>query len=230
MGITSDLPPYPSLVLGALEVSPLEVARAYAVLANQGLQAAPRATRKVLDERGRPIERRALELGRVMSPEAAYLTTNLMQGVLDRGTGQAARKRGFARPAAGKTGTTNDACDAWFAGFTPDLLAVVWVGFDRREPAGLTGAQAALPIWTSFMKQATAAYPESSFLPPPGIALRRIDPYTGELATANCPESIEEAFWKGHEPSTTCSQHATQSPMPWLSHDGAEPSGDAATH
>jgi penicillin-binding protein 1B len=219
MGITSPLPPYPSMVLGALEVSPFEIARAYAVLANQGLDAAPRATRKVLDATGKAIEHRAVKLGRVLSPQAAYLTTALMQGVLDRGTARAARERGFARAAAGKTGTTNEGNDAWFAGFTPDLLAVVWVGFDRREPLGLTGAQAALPIWTSFMKEATAGTPESSFPVPPGIALRRIDPYTGELATPNCPESMEEAFWKGHEPTTTCSLHGSRGLLPWLSQD-----------
>lgn len=219
MGITSPLPLYPSMALGALEVSPFEIARAYAVLANQGLGAAPRATRKVLNAKGDAIEHRAVELGRVISPEAAYLTTKLMQGVLDRGTGRAAREQGFSRVAAGKTGTTNDGHDAWFAGFTPDLLAVVWVGFDRREPLGLTGAQAALPIWTSFMKAATAGTPESSFPVPPGIALRRIDPYTGELATPNCPESMEEAFWKGHEPTTTCSVHGSRALFPWLSRD-----------
>jgi len=228
MGIVSPLPPYPSLALGALEVSPFEIARAYAVLANQGLGAVPRATRKVLDEAGEPIERRPVRLGRVISPEAAYLTTHLMEGVLDYGTGRGAREQGFTRPAAGKTGTTNDERDAWFAGFTPDLLAVVWVGFDKREPLGLTGAQAALPIWTSFMKQATAAYPQSSFLPPPGIALRRIDPYTGELATPNCPETLEEAFWKGHEPTRTCSVHGSTGLLPWPFRRSPEASGPGA--
>jgi len=215
-GISTPLPPYPSITLGAIDLSPLEIARAYAVLANQGLRAAVRATRKVLDQNDTPIERRPVELGRVVSPEAAYLTTNLMETVMNEGTGSGARKLGFHRVAAGKTGTTNDSRDAWFAGFTPDLLAVVWVGFDRREPLGLTGAQAALPIWTKFMKGATAAYPESTFPPPPGIALREIDPYTGGLATEDCPERVEEAFWTGHEPANPCPLHARKGLFPWL--------------
>ncbi len=207
MGMTSELPPYPSVVLGALEASPLEIAQAYTVIANQGLRAALRAVNKVVDRHGKPIERRPVEVFRAASPEATYMLTHIMEGVLDHGTGQGVRERGFSRPAAGKTGTTNDARDAWFAGFTPGLLAVVWVGFDQGAPLGLTGAQAALPIWTEFMKAATAASPPSSFLPPSGVALTRIDPYTGGVATPNCPKTITEAFWKGQEPTANCTKH-----------------------
>jgi penicillin-binding protein 1B len=218
LGITSPLPPYPSVVLGALEVSPFEIAQAYAVLANNGLRAEPRATRKVVDADGRPIERYPVEVVRVASPEAAYLVTHLMEGVLARGTGAGARALGFARPAAGKTGTTNDARDAWFAGFTPELLAVVWVGFDERKPLGLTGAAAALPIWTAFMKGATAAAAPSAFVPPPGVTLVRIDPLSGAKATPDCPETIEEAFWRGQEPTNACPLHGGA---------GSEPAPDA---
>ena len=210
MGISAELPPYPALVLGALEASPLQVAQAYAVIANQGLRAQLRVANKVVDRRGQLIERRPLAVVRIASPEAAYILTHLLEGVLDRGTGMGVRERGFTRPAAGKTGTTNEARDAWFAGFTPELLAVVWVGFDHGEPLGLTGAEAALPIWTAFMSAATAAYPASSFRPPAGVALVRIDPYTGDVATPHCPQSIGEAFWKGQEPTTTCAVHAAQ--------------------
>jgi penicillin-binding protein 1B len=208
------------MVLGALEVSPLEIAQAFAVLADQGLRPALRATKKVLDRGGQPIERRPLEVSRVASPEAAYLVTHLMEGVLDRGTGRGARELGFERPAAGKTGTTNDAKDAWFVGFTPELLTVVWVGFDDGQQLGLTGAAAALPIWTAFMKKATAAQSPTKFLPPPGIALVRIDPLTGGLATPACAETIDEAFWKGHEPTTPCPLHSGYSPV---ERDDAEP-------
>lgn len=208
MGISSELPRYPSLVLGALDVSPFEIAQAYAVLANQGMRAAARATKKVVDRQGRPIERRPVEMGPVVRPEAAYLLTHVLEGVLDRGTARSARERGFERPAAGKTGTTNDSRDAWFAGYTPDLLAVVWVGFDQVKPLGLTGAQSALPIWTAFMKEATAAYPAEPFVPPAGVVLVRIDPNTGGLATPDCPDAIDEAFWKGQEPTTPCPLHA----------------------
>jgi len=214
MGITSELPPYPSMVLGSVEVSPLEVAQAFAVLANQGLRATLRATKKVVDREGQPIERRPLEVERVTGPDTAYLVTHLMEGVLDRGTGAAARELGFTRPAAGKTGTTNDAKDAWFVGFTPELLTVVWVGFDEHQDLGLTGAAAALPIWTAFMKKATGGRPPTEFLPPPGIVLARIDPLTGGLATPGCAETIDEAFWKGHEPSVPCPLHSGYDPAP----------------
>ena len=208
IGIESPLPPYPSAVLGAVEVTPLEVAQAYAVIANQGLKAAVRAANKVVDRQGQIIERRPLAVERVVSPEAAYLVTHLMEGVLDNGTGRGVRERGFTRPAAGKTGTTNDARDAWFAGFTPDLLAVVWIGFDDGDPLGLTGAEAALPLWTDFMQRASAASSAAPFRAPTGVALVRIDPYTGGIATPSCPETIIEAFWRGQEPTAPCSVHA----------------------
>src|SRR5262245_45431686 len=131
-----------------------------------------------------------------------------MEGVLDRGTGRAARSRGFTRPAAGKTGTTNDYRDAWFVGFTPELLTVVWVGFDERRPLNLAGGEAALPIWTDFMKEATAGLPVNPFVPPPGVTLVRIDPLSGGLATPNCPQTIEEAFYADQEPTVPCPLHA----------------------
>jgi penicillin-binding protein 1B len=207
MGITTDLPPYPSVILGGVEVSPLEIAQAYAVIANQGLRANLRSAKKVLDRQGEPIERNPLQVVRVASPQSTYLVTHLLEGVIQRGTGSAARSLGFTRPAAGKTGTTNEDNDAWFAGFTPDLLTVVWVGFDQTRKLGLTGAAAALPIWTRFMKEATAGRPPSAFVPPAGVALVRIDPYTGGLATPNCPDVIEEAFLRGEEPTEPCPVH-----------------------
>jgi penicillin-binding protein 1B len=210
-GIASPLPPYPSIVLGAAEVTPLEVAQAYAVIANRGQKAALRAATKVLDRHGQIVERHPIAIERAVSPEAAFLVAHLMEGVVDRGTGRGVRDRGFTRPAAAKTGTTNDGRDAWFAGFTPDLLAVVWVGFDDHAPLGLTGAEAALPIWTEFMQHATAAMPPTPFRPPTGVALVRIDPYTGGIATAGCPETIVEAFRQGQEPTAPCPLHSSSS-------------------
>ena len=212
VGINSPLPAVPSVVLGAGEVTPFEIAQAYAVLANQGLRAEARAITKVVDRQGQIVERHPLTVERAVSPESAFLVTYLMKGVLDRGTGHAARQRGFTRPAAGKTGTTNDGRDAWFAGFTPELVAVVWVGFDDGAPLGLTGAEAALPIWTSFMLRATAASPPADFVPPAGVALVRIDPYTGGIATAQCPETLVEAFPRGSEPTSPCPQHSATAP------------------
>ena len=207
MGIESDLPLYPSLVLGAAEVTPMEIAQAYAVLANQGLRAELLAVRSVLDRRGEQLQRTPMEVERALDPAVAFVVTHLLEGVLDRGTGTGARARGFRRQAAGKTGTTNDARDAWFAGFTPDLLAVVWVGFDDNRPHGLSGSQAALPIWTEFMKTATRAQPDRPFPPPPGVSLVTIDPLTGGRATPGCGVRFDEAFLEGDEPTEPCPLH-----------------------
>lgn len=208
MGITSSLPLVPSMVLGAVEVTPFEVAQAYSVFANQGLRAAPLSVRAVIDHDGRVIERHPMEIQRAIRPEVAYLVTHLLEGVMDHGTGAASRRLGFSPPAAGKTGTTNDNRDAWFVGFTPGLLAVVWVGFDESRALGLTGAQAALPLWTDFMKRAAADQPGGDFVPPPGVTMARIDPLTGGLATPACGHTIDEAFLSGDEPTTPCPLHA----------------------
>lgn len=211
LGITSPLPPYPSLVLGAAEVTPFEIAQAFAVLANQGVKAAPVAIKEVVSREGETTERYPVKVEQVLSPQTAYLITHLLEGVLDQGTGRSARAYGFSHPAAGKTGTTNDYGDAWFAGYTPDLLTVVWVGFDdRRESLHLSGAQAALPIWTEFMKRATAGRPAHSFSSPPGISLVSIDPLTGLRATPYCPTVIEEAFFAGEEPTSSCPYHTPE--------------------
>ena len=130
-----------------------------------------------------------------------------LKGVLDRGTADSARSTGFTRPAAGKTGTTNDYKDAWFVGYTPDLLTVVWVGFDNQSKLGLSGSQAALPIWTDFMIRATAGTPVTDFVPPPGIKFLDVDPISGQLATASCTSVIREAFIEGEEPALTCALH-----------------------
>jgi penicillin-binding protein 1B len=130
-----------------------------------------------------------------------------MEGVIDRGTAHQARLGGIRAPAAGKTGTTNDGRDAWFVGFTSDLLTVVWVGFDRDDAVGLSGAQAALPIWIEVMKAATASQPATPFLVPPGIQKVAIDPVSGMLATSRCPERFEESFLDGEAPAETCPLH-----------------------
>src|SRR5204863_6747523 len=118
----------------------------------------------------------------VTRPETTYLVTNMLQSVINEGTGSAVRDAGFKLEAAGKTGTTNDLRDAWFVGFTPELLTVVWVGFDDNQPVGLSGAQAALPIWTSFMMRALAGHQSIAFDTPDGITFVDIDPDTGKIA------------------------------------------------
>jgi membrane carboxypeptidase/penicillin-binding protein len=119
---------------------------------------------------------------------------------------------------AGKTGTTSDFRDAWFVGYTPETLALVWVGFDHNRPLNLTGAAAALPIWTDIMRRVTAAEPIRDFVPPPGIVLRQIDPGSGLLSTRQCPDAITEAFLEGTEPTATCSDGGRRDPglLRWL--------------
>jgi penicillin-binding protein 1B len=207
LGIQSSLPVVPSLSLGAAEVTPLEVAVSFGTLANNGVRTQPLAVKQVLDPNGRVLEKQDIRVEKVLVPQLAFMMNHLMKGVLDRGTGDLARRWGFTRPAAGKTGTTNDFKDAWFVGYTPDLLAVVWVGFDNQSKLGLSGAQAALPIWTDFMKRATEGSPVSDFIPPPGIKILDIDPLSGHPATPNCPQVIREAFVEGEEPIGTCPLH-----------------------
>src|SRR4029079_15366394 len=127
--------------------------------------------------------------------------------VINEGTAAAARSAGFTLDAAGKTGTTNDLRDAWFVGFTPELLTVVWVGFDDNQPVGLSGARAALPIWTEFMKRALAGHASVPFDEPPDINYVEIDAETGKLAGPLCPKAIREAFLPGTEPVLACELH-----------------------
>jgi len=207
MGMASKLQPYPSLVLGAFEMTPLEVATAYAVIASGGYQVKPRLFTAIRDAKGKTIEIRIPDPRRVVHAQSAYLVTDMMRAVVDTGTGAPVRARGFTAPAAGKTGTTNDKRDAWFVGFTPDLLAVVWVGFDDNESLGLSGAQAALPIWTRFMKAATAGLPVADFQAPEGITFATIDPQSGLLARQGCPARDNAPFLEGTEPRATCNLH-----------------------
>lgn len=211
LGIEGALPALPSLVLGGVEVTPLELGTAFSTLANNGVSTRPITVKQVVDQEGKVLEKRDIRVEKVLAPQLAFLVNHLLKGVMDRGTGRGARLRGFDRPAAGKTGTTNDLKDAWFVGYTPDLLAVVWVGFDNQSKLGLSGAQAALPIWTEFMKQAVSGTPVTDFIPPAGIKMVDIDAETGYLATPGCPHVIREAFFEGEEPTGYCPLH--RSPM-----------------
>lgn len=207
LGIQSSLPAVPSLSLGAAEVTPLEVAVAFSTLANNGVRTRPLTVKQVLDPNARVVEKRDVRVEKVVPAQTAFLINYLLKGVLERGTGENARRWGFTRPAAGKTGTTNDYKDAWFVGYTPDLLAVVWVGFDNQSKLGLSGGQAALPIWTDFMIRATAGTPVTDFVPPPGIKFAEVDPISGQLATQNCTSVVREAFAEDEAPPVTCALH-----------------------
>ncbi|HKY31607.1 MAG TPA: PBP1A family penicillin-binding protein [Candidatus Polarisedimenticolia bacterium] len=204
-GITAKLKPYASLALGAQEVTPLEIASAYATIANGGVHNQPTLIDAVRDGRGE-VSGRTARPHKVIAPQAAFLVTTALQGALDHGTAASARQLGFTGTAAGKTGTTDDYRDAWFAGYTPDLLALVWVGFDDGASTGLTGAQAALPIWVDFIKKAGAETSEP-FEEPPGIVWEKIDPQTGGLARWACDDSRWMAFLEGAQPEEKCSAH-----------------------
>jgi penicillin-binding protein 1B len=204
-----DLPPYPSIVLGGIEVTPMQIAHAYAILANEGLEVPPYAVTAVVDQNSKVIEGHELKAEQVLSPDLAYTMDFMLEQVINHGTGQGARRLGFTRPAGGKTGTTNDSKDAWFAGFTPNLLAVVWTGFDQKEVLGLTGAEASLPAWTAFMKAATAPRPALDFAVPAGVVVANVDPLTGYLAGPYCPVTMQGVFPKEMAPTQACPFHTS---------------------
>ena len=199
-------PAYPALALGVFETTPLQVAAAYTVLANGGVRVPLEAITRVSDG-DRIIELAVDTPLRVAAADSAFLVTWMLQSVFDGGTAAAARRQGFLHTAAGKTGTTDDLRDAWFAGFTPSLVTVVWVGMDDGSSLGLTGVQAALPMWSDFMRRALAGRAPSDFSPPPGITFVDVDPATGLLATPRCPDTLQESFRRGTEPRAMCPLH-----------------------
>ncbi|MBZ0169558.1 transpeptidase-transglycosylase [Candidatus Methylomirabilis lanthanidiphila] len=205
-GIESPLRPSPATLLGASEVTLLEITAAYGTLARGGEWLRPSAIRRVEDSDGRVLFEAQREARRAASPQAAFLVTSLLRGAIERGTAASAHRLGLTREAAGKTGTSNEMRDAWFVGYTPDLVAGVWVGIDFGAPVRLTGAQAALPIWTQFLEQASVGYPPRSFEPPSGIVTARIDPASGLRLTPGCPGGVDEVFIHGTEPGAGCSQ------------------------
>ncbi len=207
LGLAGPLQPVPAMALGAFEVTPVALARAYLPFANGGLRpAAPATIRGVYDRDGERLDDASDEATAVISPAEAYLMTSLLQGVIRSGTGASARALGVPDGVAGKTGTTNDGRDAWFVGYSSRLLTVVWVGFDASETHGMSGAQAALPIWADFMKQALDLYPPPAFSVPAGISVADIDTTNGKLATRFCPLVARETFLTGTEPAP-CDEH-----------------------
>jgi penicillin-binding protein 1B len=207
MGMEVDLKPVPALTLGVFEITPLALARAYLPLANGGL--APTGggvVETVADEGGRALWSVRREERPVIGAAEAYLVTSLLEGVVNVGTAASARAAGVPGAVAGKTGTTNEGRDAWFVGYSPNLLALVWVGFDDGTPAGLSGSEGALPIWSEFMRQALDIYPGGAFPEPAGIIHAKVDVTTGRRATAFCPLVATEVFLAGSEPAP-CEEH-----------------------
>jgi penicillin-binding protein 1B len=197
---------FPSITLGVFELTPLEVAQAYTLFMNGG-KVQPLTAISHLRAGTRDLRAAPTKMRDVARPDTTFLVTNMLRSVINEGTGASARANGFVYDAAGKSGTTNDQRDAWFVGFTPELLTVVWVGFDDNQPIGLTGTQAALPIWTEFMKMALAGHPNVQFEAPEGISFVEIDRDTGKLATPHCPRTMSESFITGTEPTEICPLH-----------------------
>jgi penicillin-binding protein 1B len=205
LGIESPLPPVPSLALGTAEVSPLEVATVYATFANGGLRPTPRSFIGLLDDSEVGQEQWPLEGSRrVLDPGTAFLTTSLLEGVVDRGTAAAIRARGLRGPIAGKTGTTDDEYDLWFVGFTPELVAVVWVGYDEPRAIGVPSSRGALPIWSAFLRDVAGDRVRGVFPRPSGIVRVEIEPTTGARALTGCRERTPEFFLEGTAPDETC--------------------------
>jgi penicillin-binding protein 1B len=221
IGIDDNLVATPALALGAYEMTPVEVAGAYTTFANGGTRAEPFFIDRVVSADGGTLERGTVRTKQVLDPRVAYLVTDVLEDVIDHGTGAGVRARGFEGPAAGKTGTSRD---GWFAGYTSNLLCIVWVGFDDNRDLTLSGAASAGPIWAEFMKRATAlpAYRDlQDFTPPDGVTSVELDPETLQLATPSCPIRRPEVFISGTEPTQYCELHGGGMPQggagSWLS-------------
>jgi penicillin-binding protein 1B len=199
---------FPSIALGVFEATPWEVAQAYTLFPNGGETRALRSVLRIA-QGDRAIPLPALPPPRrIARIDTTFLVTNMMRSVIDEGTGAAARATGFALDAAGKSGTTNDLRDAWFVGFTPELLTAVWVGHDDNQAIGLSGSQAALPIWATFMRRALAGHANVPFeVPTDGITTAEIDRDTGLLSGSACPRVFVETFLTGTEPIDVCTLH-----------------------
>jgi len=196
----------PSIALGVFEASPLEMATVYTVFANNGAIRPLQAITRMVDS-GKTTVMKPGALRQIARPQTTYMVTDMMRSVINEGTAASVRSAIPSLDIAGKTGTTNDQRDAWFVGMTPELLTVVWVGFDNNQPLGLSGSQAALPVWLSFNKRALAARPNVPFPAPSGLAYAEIDRDTGQLATPECPKTRVEVFLPGTEPHTRCELH-----------------------
>ncbi len=200
MGINSPLTRDLTLALGTSTVTLQEMVRGYGVLANGGRRVEPYFIRKIVDRNGHVLEEQTAQVEQAIDPRVAFLTTSVLQNVVQEGTGE--RVKAIGRPVAGKTGTTDDYFDAWFIGYTPSLVAGVWVGFDAEKTMGRSGVggRAAAPVWLYFMEQALKGMPVEVFAAPEGVVFARIDPRTGLLANPGTKDPVFESFLEGTAP------------------------------
>lgn len=209
MGIKSKLMAVPSLAIGSSEVTMWEMVPAFSVFPNGGVRKEPFYINKILDRNGNiKYERNRTDQEEVLAPQTAYIITNMLQTVVDHGTGYGARLRGFVRPAGGKTGTTNSNTDNWFIGFTPQITCGVWLGYDDKTKIGIgkgeVGATTALPVWTEFMLAASNGLPVIDFPVPPGIYTATICLDSGLLARGDCPRTATDIFTDNTLPKSEC--------------------------
>jgi penicillin-binding protein 1B len=214
-GLNAKIKGYPSVALGAFEVYPLEMAGAYTMFANEGKLRAPHALVRVLNVDGALAKAYDYPEKQVLSPQVAYLMTNIMEGVIQHGTAVGVRSRGFDLPAAGKTGTSRD---GWFAGYTKDYIVIAWVGFDDNTDLNMEGAHSALPIWTDFMKKAQELYPPRDieamfFVSPEGVVHENVERDTSEMPVKGCAMDYTESFLEGSVDGTVHCGAAPENPV-----------------
>ena len=212
MGLTIRAENGLSLALGTDEVTLNDLVLAYAPLANGGTRPEARTIVKIYDRKRNSWMEFPSATVPALSPAAAYITTQMLKGVMTYGTGKSLKKFNLAHPSAGKTGTTDDYRDAWFIGYTPQIITGVWVGYDKPKPGGkgFTGGAVAAPIWEKFMHKAVAARSNDDFLRPDSVVSASIDPETGYLATTGCPKTVEELYISGMEPTEQCPTHGVK--------------------
>lgn len=202
-GLNEELLAVPSLALGSFEVTPLEMASAYTIFANNGIRAEPLSIINVVDSKGEVLERKSIDMERRFDPAPVYLVNQVLKDVFDFGTAAGARRLGFTGVAAGKTGTTSNYRDAWFVGYTPDILTLTWVGYDDNAQSNMSGGRAALPIWVRYMVKAHGN-PTQDFQVPKNVVLVKIDPTSGKAWRVGCPEPVYAPFVEGSEPNEQC--------------------------
>jgi len=210
MGINTPLLPVPSLAVGACDVKVIELVSAFSTFPNQGIHIPPRLVHRIVDRYGRVLEdNTAVQKDEVISAQTAYVMVSMMQSVVDNGTGRRARWMGFTRPAGGKTGTTNNFCDNWFIGYTPQITTGVWFGFDSKISIGRghDGARNGVPVWTEYMIAAHDSLPMMDFEEPDGIVHLDVCLESGEIATDRCLDVRNEIYIEGNQPTTTCHIH-----------------------
>jgi penicillin-binding protein 1B len=212
--LADKIPEVPALALGALDTSLLELTAAFGALANGGVYIAPRTFTAVLNEEHAQIATSEIRERRVAEEAPTFVLTDILRGVIDRGTGSSIRSHGYTGPAAGKTGTSDKTRDAWFVGYTPTLVTGVWLGYDDNRSLGITGGSGAAPLWAEFMKCASAFVAPADFVPPPDVRRVEVDPVSGLRTTPDCPsaQSVAELFVVGTEPPTQCDLETPRGP------------------